>query len=405
MQKLTPIFFTVVENIIPDVYTTDGKCHSNIFCGSWAGGSCCYNGQCGSMCDASAGCTSGCDGPPASDPTTDDDNNNDGDDDDNYGPEDYVGCDYSKTFANLDDLNAASDGMRLECLAAYAMETLITMLDAAYDNYTSVNDGYDKEFGFYVTYIQNLVPDVLAKSFMFDRASQTNRMAIPPLGPGMKCEYCTILTVADMPGTDNIHQPDFTCQVDEKNSKPFPCTDISPNSDIAARHMSKHTTAMTLNDENGYNIALGDAGISPDWVTLGSQEINKDYTVPGAGRAYKYVFSGFPIKNPDMSVPNPKDLVTKGLGNIPELRRSMQATYLEIVLGLYVGGSTMDAVEAYSTPVFMLMQAVDSMAQAKALGIKEEDIEEKEEERRKNFILLIVSVVLMVCDAVFLNHP
>jgi hypothetical protein len=194
----------VVENIIPDEYTTDGKCHSNIFCGSWAGGSCCYNGQCGSMCDASAGCTSGCDAPPSSDPTTDDENDYD-DDWDNYDPEHYIGCDYTKTFADLDDLNAFSDGMRSECLAAYALKTLITMLDTAYDNYNSVNDGYDKEFDFYVTYITELVPSVLDTSFMIDqKKSDGGGVAYP--GPGMKCEYCTVLTVADMPDTDYIHQ-------------------------------------------------------------------------------------------------------------------------------------------------------------------------------------------------------
>lgn len=83
----------------------------------------------------------------------------------------------------------------------------------------------------------------------------------------------------------------------------------------------------------------------------------------------------------------------------------MQATYLDIVLGLYVGGTTMDAVEAFSIPVFMLMQAVDGMAQAKALGAQEEKEEEEEEKRRKNFIILIVSVTLMVCDALFISHP
>jgi hypothetical protein len=149
------------------------------------------------MCDASAGCTSGCDASPASDPTTDD-NNNDGDDDDNYGPEDYVGCDYSRTFANLDDLNAASDGMRLECLAAYAMETLITMLDTAYDNYNSVNDGYDEEFEYYVKSIHNLVPSVLSNSFMFDVVNAHSWSDIAPPGPGMSCEYYTLLTAAQI---------------------------------------------------------------------------------------------------------------------------------------------------------------------------------------------------------------
>jgi chitinase len=149
------------------------------------------------MCDASAGCTSGCDAPPASDPTTDDDNDYD-DDWDNYDPEHYIGCDYTKRFADLDDLNAFSDGLRSECLAAYAMETLITMLDTAYDNYTSVNDGYDEEFGYYVKSIHNLVPGVLQNSFMFDMANSHSWTTTPPVGPGMSCEYYTFLTTAQM---------------------------------------------------------------------------------------------------------------------------------------------------------------------------------------------------------------
>jgi hypothetical protein len=162
--------------------------------------------------------------------------------------------------------------------------------------------------------------------------------------------------------------------------------------------MSYGKTTLTLRDEDGYNRALGDAGLAPDWVVLGDHKVDKDFAAPGASRKFEYKFSGYPIENPDMFVPNPKDLVTKGLGSIPELRLSMQATYLEIVLGLYTGGSTMDAAEAYSTPVFMLMQAVDSMAQAKVLAAKEEKIEEKEAERKKNFIILIISVVLLVSE-------
>ncbi|THY23807.1 glycoside hydrolase [Aureobasidium pullulans] len=337
-------FEQLVQNIIPDEYTTDGKCHGNIFCGSWAGGSCCFNGQCGTMCDASAGCTSGCTAPPPdSDPDTT------ADDNDDYLPEDYIPCDYTRAFSDLDDLNAASDGLRTECLAAYAMSTLITMLDTAYDNYTSVNDGYDEEFGYYVTYVKKLVPKVLDTSFMFDMKKSTGGYPYPGLGMNY-----------------------FDCRMDKKRSKTLPCT-----------------------DDNNHE-ALGNAGLAPDWVVLGDHTIEKT-TSPNPPHVdrYNYHFSGFPIENPDISVPNPKDLVIKGLGSIPELRESMQATYLEIVLGLYVGGTTMDAAEAFGTPVFMLMQAVDGMAEAKALGAKEEKEEEEEEKRRKNFILLIISVVFM----------
>lgn len=307
------------------------------------------------------------------------------------------------TFDNLDDLNAASDGLQVECLAAYAMSTLISMLDTAYNNYTSVNDGYDEEFGHYVTYIQKLVPTVLDKSFMFDVASETPQEVITPPGPGMSCEYCTILTVAEMLDTNYIYQPDFDCQVDKKGSETFPCADVDLYSHSI--DMRYRTTTLTLRDEDGYYEALGNAGIAPDWVVLGDHEVHKNWVEGRGSGKNEYRFSGYPIENPDIVVPNPKDLVTKGIGSIPELRLSMQATYLDIVLGLYTGGTTMDAAEAYSTPVFMLMQAVDGMAQAKALGAQEEKEEEEEEKRQKNFILLIVSVVLMVRDAFLINYP
>lgn len=59
----------------------------------------------------------------------------------------------------------------------------------AYDNYTAVNDGYDEEFGYYVTYITKLVPSVLDKVLMFDRADTTNTMSIPLPGTGMQCKH------------------------------------------------------------------------------------------------------------------------------------------------------------------------------------------------------------------------
>jgi hypothetical protein len=106
-----------------------------------------------------------------------------------------------------------------------------------------------------------------------------------------------------------------------------------------------------------------------------------------------------------MVVPNPKDIVTKALPSIPSLNSSMQATLLDMKLAQWTNGSLSDPVQAYSTAVFMLMQAVDSMAQAKQLGQKEEKEEEEEEKRKKNFFLLIVSVVLMVCPPLFFPSP
>lgn len=65
----------------------------------------------------------------------------------------------------------------------------MTMLDVAYADYNSVNDGYDEEYGYYVTYMKKLVPSVLDNIFMFDRASTTTNMNIPVTGEGMQCVF------------------------------------------------------------------------------------------------------------------------------------------------------------------------------------------------------------------------
>lgn len=95
---------------------------------------------------------------------------------------------------------------------------------------------------------------------------------------------------------------------------------------------------------------------------------------------------------------NPKDIVTQGLGSIPDLQIDLAATMLDTMLGIWTNGSVSDAPVAYSTGVFTLMQAVDSMAQVKALAAKEEA--EEKEDRMKSVILLILSVFLIFVPVV-----
>lgn len=107
-------------------------------------------------------------------------------------------------------------------------------------------------------------------------------------------------------------------------------------------------------------------------------------------------FHGWPIRNESMVVNNPKDLVVKGLPNLPALRQDMVAALLQIMGGGWAGGDARDVLLAYSPAVFVLQQAVDSMEQAKELGAQEESAEEEEEEKkRENFILLLIEVALM----------
>ena len=68
----------------------------------------------------------------------------------------------------------------------------------------------------------------------------------------------------------------------------------------------------------------------------------------------------------------------------------------DMILGSWGGGALSDAAQAYSTPVFMIMQAVDGMKQARKFAAQEVEDEKEEEKRKKNFIVLIVSIVLLV---------
>lgn len=103
-------------------------------------------------------------------------------------PEDYVFCDYARTFASLDELQAVSGGIRQDCLATYTLQVLKDMLNQAYSNFTAVNNGYDELFGSYVTYMKKLIPEIEAYAFMFNQSQTTPSETFPALGPGLQCK-------------------------------------------------------------------------------------------------------------------------------------------------------------------------------------------------------------------------
>jgi hypothetical protein len=197
-----------------------------------------------------------------------------------------------------------------------------------------------------------------------------------------------------------ISSLDFDCQFPEQDEV-VPCApNWEDNLDPLLRYVD--ATDLTLSDKDGFATALANAGLLEDWVDFGDYKIQRtNYnTLPAAH--WTLSFTGWPIKNESMVVQNPKDIVTKALPNIPGMRSDMETTLLEIMGGGWMGGDARDAALAYAPAVFMLQQAVDSMAQAKELGQEEEEEEEEEERKRKeNFILLIISVVFMVS----IQHP
>lgn len=192
--------------------------------------------------------------------------------------------------------------------------------------------------------------------------------------------------------TDDVTVLDFDCQLNGGSKKP--CT----KEDWWDAGRESHT-AYTLTDRKGYEGGLAKLGLSPDWVDLTDNTMTWWFVAPRLG-SMKSIFksTGYPTKNESMVVPNPKDIVTKALPDIPTLHREMRATLLDIMLGQWFGGAVIDTPQAYSTPVFMLIQATEQMAQAKKLGKKEKKKEQEEQQRKKDFILLIVSVALIVSN-------
>jgi hypothetical protein len=205
-----------------------------------------------------------------------------------------------------------------------------------------------------------------------------------------------------MIGADLKLPADFDCQTSMSGSVKFACSDIDEN--FLDQDMAQHETTLSLRDSDGFYKALANIGISPDWVDFGDYELRKEISATHFNALRVYKFANFPIMNATLVVPNPKDIVTKGLGSISNLRDSMTATLLDMILGQWMDGSIADPAQAYSAPVFMLMEAVDSMAQAKALGQKEEQEEAEEAKRKKDFILLIISVVFLVSHSVKDNN-
>ncbi len=111
----------------------------------------------------------------------------DPDDDDEDWPE-YTSCP-AMPFTVIDDVdNAISQGLiRSDCIATYTLQTLMSMWDTAYANYTDINNGYDDLFGYYVTYMENLVPAMLENDFMWNMSITGFNAIVPTVGSGMNC--------------------------------------------------------------------------------------------------------------------------------------------------------------------------------------------------------------------------
>ncbi|KAK6223391.1 hypothetical protein LQW54_000509 [Pestalotiopsis sp. IQ-011] len=284
-------------------------------------------------------------------------------------------CDYSLSYATLEDLDGASGSWPAECLSYYMLGTLNNLLSEALDNYTSVNDGYDSVYNYYVKAVKNEIPSALS-TFM-DPGSSDN----PDGGAGNQYFKCDFVETTGG-GNDKITY----------NPCPVPYKQID--------YVYAYTMTYTLEDSDGfYNALQSTYGIEKDWVTLGTwSNPNNGPCSGGVGGGgsgknldkrcdeINIYYYNYPQVSGDVTVSNPKDVVTAALPSIGNLQTTILARQMDLMMGQWTG-PTDDLLQVISMPVFLMVQAVQSMQSAK------QQAEEEEEEEDTALILEILGIV------------
>ncbi|PSK43627.1 THO complex subunit 3 [Elsinoe australis] len=266
---------------------------------------------------------------------------------------DSQACDWSLSFDSLEGLNNANTPSF--CKQFYAMDTLLVMFGSALAKYTDVNNGYDTEFTAYTKYVKQQVPRQLDDCIGW------------PSGKCLKYFHCEF-----------------------RGDGPTISGDC-PLPNVVPGELSSYSIKYTLKDEDGlYNDLLNSYGVEKSYIKFGDVKKGSSGNSCRAGKmncepTYRQWLDR-PMSADNYEVTNPKDIVTKALQGAENLKIQLQATSIDIQLGL-LRGSFDDALQVMSLPVLLTGQAVESMAQAKEIG------EDFAEEEKKNLALTIVSAV------------
>ncbi|OBT71633.1 hypothetical protein VF21_09708 [Pseudogymnoascus sp. 05NY08] len=269
-------------------------------------------------------------------------------------------CDPSVNLQDLLTLKVASLAFPAACTDRYAVGVLSNMLDATVANYTTVDDGYDTVFGYYEEYVKEMIPEAL-QAFMADPTPNN-----PSGGPGNKFFTCTFYQ-----GGVNItsHQ----CPIDL---------------DTLVRNYI-YTVYYTLTNSTGFYSELESTyGVIADWVSFGRVQSSAPCIGNNCLEADQEQ-QGIPVASSNITVPNPKDIFTQSKPMIANLTNIMLSTEIDLNLGTWYGPLD-DVIQVLSSPLFMLMQAVDSMQQVKTIGAA------RKAEDKKNLILEILGIIFAV---------
>jgi hypothetical protein len=270
-------------------------------------------------------------------------------------------CDFSLSFPSLDALSAASSKYSDFCNTVYALDVLINDANTVLTNYTAINTDYDSLFGYYVTYVHDMIPSALNK-YLYDDTGLAH----------FTCYFSA------------TGSADSTIQA---------CPNLSDLGNYA--DLSSDTTVdVVFNNETGFWSDLANKyGVEQDWISRDTPiPVSTGCSTTHAGRNCDATMTvyGFPQRAAGpLNITNPKDIFTKAGPAFAALPDSVTATLWDVLLGQW-NGSVLDPVSVVSLPIAMAQQALDSMAQVKAIGQTEEDSE------KADLIASIITAVLSI---------
>ncbi|KAL2833014.1 hypothetical protein BDW59DRAFT_157153 [Aspergillus cavernicola] len=317
-------------------------------------------------------------------------------DDGEYDQEDTDGLDFdyarcTKSYEVLEDI---PDDVESACVSLYVLETMRTMLKNDLQNYTDIlDDGYDGKFQMYAEVVADQSPGFVHDFLMTNGSQYFNCKAhelvlfcptcadrMQEIAPYTRCRYCT----ADQDGQAYINVTE-------------PCPpDMSEAGALTKEQMTYWWTFKNQGVEaEFYEGLFTDTGIMEDQIVI-SDYMKRPYTqwCVEHGTCWQ---SGWdfdvPVLDPYFGVDdvaNPKNTIAGYLSKLSDLQHGLDNAINDIRIGVRRSWSGEDMVDALSSAVLSIHQALESMAEVVDAA------EEIEEERKKEMILLFLSAFLIL---------
>lgn len=267
-------------------------------------------------------------------------------------------CDNNKTYTDLDALDKDAAGMDSFCVAWHTVNVLLNYAFQAYDDFSNSLSGYDHAFDTYKEYIHDTTNATIA-DFLNPYRNDKNAFQY------FKCYYKTGWT------SDRNDAKEKSCM-----ESADPATEMG-------------SWWLDLTNEDGFEDALGEAGLSSAWISYGDREEWPECFDPDGNCPFNYGkrFHNYPVMADDYEVENPKVILEKAFNDGGPLVSSLLAAKADLYTFLYDGNDA-DLVEVLSVGVWMAMDSVSTMKEVKEVA------EKIDAENKKKLILLILESVL-----------